>query len=351
MRIERLRMGLELLNKVDGKEYKVVSVDGAAGTAVEMHMDPKGILTGLGDKEVTITERNALAFRILSDPEPYPVPEGYSVEDGVLLKDGKPACTQGVFSFGRILAKCEDRLILTAKVKGMKDGEIILVSYQVTRDLFRKLTVVPTENIVFLGYAGKDMEKAVFLFSTTEEREAGTDSTDGAKKTVRCHKETAVVTITKGRYCSYENINSPVTAEDCFIKQILGSGNGDFDLFLASDEDDENGVLVPRKERLWAQLHGWNLQCVSTFSCSGDIRADWSPAYSGFVIRSKDMLRFGEDINISDPAVAQLEGYDTLIDITKENYVYKLTFSNEDYKFKTLVSRSTRDRGYIVTVE
>lgn len=49
--------------------------------------------------------------------------------------------------------------------------------------------------------------------------------------------------------------------------------------------------------------------------------------------------------------MAKLEGYDTLIDITREDYSYKLTFSNEDYGFKTLVSRSTRDRGYVVTVE
>lgn len=74
MRIERLRRGLELLNKVDGKKYKVVEVDGAAGTAVEMHTDLDGTLIGLGDEEVTITEKNALAFRIINDPEPYPVP-------------------------------------------------------------------------------------------------------------------------------------------------------------------------------------------------------------------------------------------------------------------------------------
>ena len=186
MRIERLRRGLELLNKVDGKKYKVVEVDGAAGTAVEMHTDLDGTLIGLGDEEVTITEKNALAFRIINDPEPYPVPEGYSVEGGVLLKDGKLACIQGEFSFGKILAKCEDYLILTAKVKGMKDGDVILVSYQVSRDFFRKLTVVPTENIVFLGYAGEGMETAVFIFSATEEKE---DCVDGEKKTVRCFKE------------------------------------------------------------------------------------------------------------------------------------------------------------------
>lgn len=103
MKIQRLRMGIEVFNKVDSKEYKVMKVDGTTGTAVEMHMDPEGTLAGLGDEEITITEKNALAFRILNDPEPYPVPEGYSVEDGVLLKDGEPACVQGEFSFVKIL--------------------------------------------------------------------------------------------------------------------------------------------------------------------------------------------------------------------------------------------------------
>ena len=63
MKIQRLRMGIEVFNKVDGKEYKVVKVDGTTGTAVEMHMDPEGTLAGLGDEEITITEKNALAFR------------------------------------------------------------------------------------------------------------------------------------------------------------------------------------------------------------------------------------------------------------------------------------------------
>ena len=57
-----------------------------------------------------------------------------------------------------------------------------------------------------------------------------------------------------------------------------------------------------------------------------------------------------EDIEIHSPKVAELKGYDTLIDITKEGWEYRLTFSNGEYKFKTLVSKSTRDRGYIVTV-
>lgn len=346
MRIQRLRMGLELFNKVNGKEYKVVEVDGATGTAAEMIRDPETDVVSIGNGKVTITEKNALAFRILEDPEPYPVPEGYSVEDGVLLKDGEPACAQGGFSFVKICAQCQDFLILAAKVKGMKDGGIILASYQVSRDLFRKLTEVP-ENIVFLGYAGEDMEKAVFLFSTTEGKET---EVNGEKKHERSFKETAMVVIKRGMLCTVANFPIPVTAEDCFIKPIPGNGEGDFGLFLASDAEEKDGVLVPRKERLWCAAHSQNPYHADTFSYDGDIRADWSPAYCDFVIRGKKMLRF-RDFVAEGPAVDKLNGYGTLIDLTKERYTYKLTFSNEGYEFKTLVSQSTRDRGYIVTVE
>lgn len=66
------------------------------------------------------------------------------------------------------------------------------------------------------------------------------------------------------------------------------------------------------------------------------------------------ILVFDQDIPIisfKNPKVAALEGYDTLIDITKEGYECRMTFSNGNYDFKTLVRRSTRDRGVIVTVE
>ena len=345
MKIERLRVGLEVFNKVDGKEYKVIEADGITGTAKEMSRDSVTGMIGIGNGEVTITEKNALAFRILCDPEPYPVPEGYSVRDGVLIKDGKPACVQGEFFFVKILSTWSDGILLAAKTKGLADGDITLVSYQVSRDYFRMLRVV-SENIVFLGRAGENMTKAVFIFSNTEEKEIGID---GEKKTVRCFKKAAIVIVEDGTTCIYKNLNIPVTVKDCFIKKIPGRDE-DFEVFLASDEEENDGMLVSRKERIWMQLQSWDMNHFNIFSYGGSIRADWSPAYLDFVIRGKDMLRI-KDFALTNPAVAKLEGYDTLIDITKENYTYKLTFSNEAYAFKTLVSQSTRDRGYIVTVE
>jgi len=346
MKIERLRVGLEVLNKVDGKEYKVTKVDGTIGTAVEMSKDPATGMIGFGNGEVTITEKNALAFRILRDPEPYPVPEGYSVRDGILIKDGKPACAQGEFFFIKLLNVWPDCILLAARTKGMADGDIVLVSYRVSCDRFKKMRVVP-ENIVFLGCAGENMREAVFLFSNTEEKEIGTD---GEKKTARCFKETALVIVAEGTACIYKKINIPVTVKDCFIEKIPGSRDGAYEVFLASDEEENDGVLVSRKERTWMRFQNWNMDCSITFSYGGSIRADWSPAYEDFVIRGKDMLRVKDFVAVN-PAVAKLEGYDILIDITEEDYTYKLTFSNGDYGLKTLLSRSTRDRGYVVTVE
>lgn len=117
---------------------------------MEISKDPATGMIGFGNGEVTITEKNALAFRILRDPEPYPIPEGYSVRDGILIKDGKPACAQGEFFFIKLLNVWPDCILLAARTKGMADGDIVLVSYRVSCDRFKKIRVVP-ENIVFWG--------------------------------------------------------------------------------------------------------------------------------------------------------------------------------------------------------
>lgn len=148
------------------------------------------------------------------------------------------------------------------------------------------------------------MREAVFLFSNTEEKEIGTD---GEKKTARCFKKTALVIVAEGTACIYKKINIPVTVKDCFIEKIPGSRDGAYEVFLASDEEENDGVLVSRKERTWMRFQNWNMDCSITFSYGGSIRADWSPAYEDFVIRGKDMLRVKDFVAVN-PAVAKLEG-------------------------------------------
>jgi len=349
MRINRLREGLEVANKLDGKWYKVTiadTIDGV-GSAKEMIIGEDGRWTGeFGDGKVLITEQNALAFRIVNDPAPYLIPKGYTIEAGRLMKDGKEIET-GELRFVRFLAVQPDFLILAAEKKGTKDGMVELMSYQVSRDRFIRMHTVP-ETVKLLKYVGEGNERAVLGYSAVTEKEV-TDE-DGNKKTVRVFDQAGLLTVIEGKRLHNCRLESPFVMEDAFVEEVP-SINGHFEAFLPVDEEEnEDGYLVPCKTRLWMRTDGENV--ISDLEADGKIQTDWSYAYNGFVIRTDDMIVIPtEDIKICNPNVAKLEGYDTLIDITKENYEYRLTFSNAKYEFKTLVSKSTRDRGYIVTVD
>lgn len=141
-----------------------------------------------------------------------------------------------------------------------------------------------------------------------------------------------------------------IRANRLSVKEVP-SQKGSYMAFLPVDrEENEDGHLVPRKTRLWMRTNGC---CVTdALETDGEIQADWSFAYHGFVLRTQDMIVIPmKDIKISSSKVVELKGYNTLIDVTKEGWEYRLTFSNDKYEFKTLVSKSTRDCGYIVTVD
>ncbi len=70
--------------------------------------------------------------------------------------------------------------------------------------------------------------------------------------------------------------------------------------------------------------------------------------YKDFVIRNDDEIYIpATGFRMKNPKICELSGYDTLIDITKADYTYRLTFSDNDFRFRTLVSKLTKDRGYI----
>lgn len=352
MHTERMRKGLEVLNKIDGKMYKVMAAENGIGRAVEMVMDEDGNWTGElnSENDVIITEKNALAFRIMNNPEPYPIPEGYSVQDGKLLKDGIPACEAGGLVIKNILATQKDFLILAVADKETKKNEVKLMAYQVSRDRFTSLYSCSfvSENFRLLGYAGKDHKRAILGCSNVVEKEVS--GNDGNPKKVRFFDGTWLITVEDGKEMYINAAFGPTVMEDAMICDIPDS-SGDFEAFLPSDEQkDENGYLVPREKRLWIRTDGFSE--TGRFEADGSIRADWSYIYREFVIRTDDMLMVpGKKLTINSPKVAELAGYNTLIDITKKDYEYRLTFSDSEYNFKTLSSKSTRDRGYIVTVE
>lgn len=351
MRIQRLRIGLEVGNKLNGKFYKVVSIQDSVGTAKEMIIDKGNSWSGkFGEEEITIDEGNALAFRIVNDPEPYPIPAGYSVIGGKLLKDDVPACETGNLTFTKLLAVQRDFVILAAKREDTKERMAELMSYRVSRDRFTRLISIP-EDTILVGYVGENNLKAILAYSNVAEAEKN-DEKDGITKKIRSFDKAEMIALTNGVFLDRYTMDAPITLNDIIIKEIP-SCNGQYVAFLPSDEDDDgNGYLIPSAKRRWFRVNGSNPSFV--FMADGKIQADWSYAYKEFVIKTQDMVIMPSqkiEIKAGSQNITKLEGYDTLIDITKEDCTYKLTFSNEDYEFKTLVSRTTRDRGYVVTVE
>lgn len=339
MKIEKMRLEVEVMNKLDGKMYKVVSIENGIGTAKELLEEGE-----LGEATVSITEKNALAFRLINDPAPYPAPEGYSIsEEGILLKDDKAVCEQGQLVLKEILATAPGMLILSSDAKE-GEGLINLYIYEVAKDRFAKLLSRIPET-THIGYVGEEKDEALFGFCKVTEEERKKE--DGTTEVVKVFGEAKIFSIKKGMICLSEEFEHPISINEILVKE---RPDGYYELFVPSKEMvDDNDTVSDRKETLWYRIkNGYAVELIAMKT----LQADWSYMYKEFIITGDDTLYIpSKDLKIVSSKVKELAGYPTLIDITKEEYAYKLTFSNENYEFKTLTSKSTKDRGYIITVE
>lgn len=341
MKIERLREQVEVFNKLDGKMYKVTGVNGQIGTAAEMLEDGT-----LGEKTVAITEANCLAFRVVNDPAPFPAPKNFDVQGGQLMKDGKSACEQGQIVVREILAELPGALVLAVEPKTKEDGMIDLFLYEPARDRFKKLIRSSIPEVSVIGCAGAENDEAVLAYSKTISKTEKDD--DGNDVPVLDFDSAAIITV-KGSAAVGCRIDCPIITDEAFIAE---RPDGTVEVFVPSDEDADlmDNKVVAREKRIWLRIADGEV--VESMNVSGKITATWSPAYKDFVIRSDDEIYLPWLMfRMQNKKIKELAGYDTLIDITKEDYTYKLTFSNADYQFKTLISRSTKDRGYVVTIE
>lgn len=339
MRIERVRMGLEVLNKVNGKMYKVTSMGNDGNVAHEMLDDGQ-----LGNDTITITKDNVLAFKVINDPEPYPVATGYTVVDGTLYKDGTKVCEQGQIRIEKILAEMPGQLVCAVKSRVAED-RYDLVLYEPAKDCFSYLNykTIPMPELVIYT---KDHTTAFLAFSVTDVQKVTNEN--GVEEEVHTLKDAAIIAI-NGKHATLEQANAPIAVKDIILKEV----DGYWTLFVPYAPIKENGERVAPGQYLWHETnaHGVTREMLLPESIS----ADWSCCYETFVMKNNDLLFVdtdSENITIKSPVIKELADYPVLIDITKEQWAYRLTFANpETYQLKALVSRSTRDRGYVITVE
>lgn len=345
MRITRIRKGTEIISKLDGKSYQItaVSCDEAGkvteATAAEM-IENEGEVESSTDHTVEITEANALAFRITKDAKPETIVTGFSVTDGNLYQDGHQI-EQGQLKILSVLSSHIGAVLLAVE----NGDEVALMTYEPDRDYFRRISAKLSEVPEVLKVSG---ETCLIAIESTKEIEAEDKDGQKEKKTVFTGTTLILYQNDSHRATTYETTSKFGFAEALYTESPSG-----LDVWLPCDavagEDADPSAL---KTRRWVRfaLHD-EITCNGYTEMNGALHVAWSHAYNCYVLHNDDRLcAKGIDLNIDSPLVAKI-GDKILIDVNKKEGVYRLTFSDSDYQFITLVSRKTADRGLIVTIE
>lgn len=349
MKMERAKKGAEVYNKLNGKMYQIIEpcvANGKADTAyaAEMIYDKDTNETTLSDDFITITEANALAFRIIKDAKPETVATGFTVEDGKLLKDGNKI-ESGELEFASVMSEHIGSILLAVKA----GDKIDLMTYEPDRDHFRKIGAGGYDGIPELLWQSDDKENAMFAMQTTQDIEV--DAEDGTKEKKTVFKNTTLLFYDNG---SKRLTNVYHTQDHLLLSQALYTDSPDGkDVWFPYDETGVQGeVPTVLEAREWVRFALYeDMEEYGTIEMPGQLHATWSYMYRGYTVHNGEKLMVAsEGIEIKSPVVAKI-GNKALIDVTKKDDTYRLTFSDKEYHFMTLVSKKTRDRGLIVTIE
>jgi hypothetical protein len=347
MKFNKTRLGTVVYNKVDGNKYKVSKVNANVAFAVEILTDEE-IAQNVQPKCVMINEGNALAFRYLSDTEPLPIPTGYTVEEGILLKDGEPATEQGQIVVKDIITVQSGTVILTALTRDREKGKVDLLAYMPSNDKFKKLASRIPDSVKLV----KEINgSAVMVYSETVEKEV---EENGEKVTKTFPTGSEVFFIKDGVINGSRDIKNAINVDDI----VLVDTECMITAFVSTNykvRDDES--IEKADYTYWYMAESGPFTDVnegdSDFEMAGPIKVDASPLY-GLVIRNDSEIFVPSAdfrMKMNPGLMSKLDGYDILIDISKEGYEYKLTFANSNYELRTVTSKSTKDRGYIVTIQ
>lgn len=346
MKIERVRKGTEMMNKLDGKHYRITAVfcDEAGkvmeATAAEM-IENEGEEVELSTEHIVqITEANALAFRITKDAKPETVVTGFSVIDGNLYQDGRPI-EQGQLKVLSVLSSHIGAVLLAVE----SGDDVALMTYEPDRDYFRKVLVELSEVPEVLKVSG---ESCLMAIEHTKEIEA--EGKDGQKEKKTVFAGTTLILYQNGNHSAtvHETNAKYGLTEALYTESPFG-----LDVWFPCDAvAGEDADPVAYKVRRWVRFALYDaITCKGFAEMNGALHVAWSHAYNCYVLHNNDRLcADGIGLDIESPLVEKI-GDKILIDVNKKEGVYRLTFSDTDYQFVTLVSRKTSDRGLIVTIE
>ncbi len=339
MRNEKVKSGARIMNKITGQAY-IVTAKTSGNEITAAPVDETGAYE-VGS-EITITPEQGICFRVTEWPVDDSIPEGYSVTDGRLMKNGEEATEQGEIYVKTIVAALPGYLLLAVRPRNDREGYIDLFTYEPERDCFNKTirASIPTVTVerVITDENGKD--SAVILSyvekRTEEETEADTQGQD-----VTVTKETvtgsAVILVENRRADSYRTENE--------FKDLIDV-DGEEGTYLVKETCSDGNILY----RVISICNGDVIQNSCISAAEEVVKATSSAAYPGITLIGKDFIQ-NDMFTFKTPLAGQIKG-SFLVDMKEcGKGETKVTLANRDMETTTITRRSTPDRGYVYTIE
>lgn len=299
-----------------------------------------------GQSEVTMTEKNAICFRVIKDSYENLVAENWYVSDGVLVKNGHPAAEQGEIEIDHILAIFPHKILL-----GVKAGEdkISLMYFDPNyvgkefRSALKGITIPVPEKVTLAN------DNLLLYYSRTHMEEKG----EGDEKTTEEIVDASgyVIYDSEGSLLDHEEYDTdPDEAHE--IDTPLGKYVISTDNFIVFQGEFNGKPFTNIYSRKYNELRG--IELASKVS-SAEENVD------GFMlIKTADELAVVSDSGnelVLKPskqlskALDQLYGYGYLVDYCNKGRYFILTFASDSYEVKTLKGTFTSDIGLVLTVE
>lgn len=384
MRSNKILENVTVLNKVDNQKYKIIKVIDGIGTAALINPEDESLDE---TKTVTVTPDNAIAYRLINNPNLPEVPLGYSIEDGVLMRDNGQVTQQGEIVIDKIITAVPGKFLLAVVPREPKDGYIDLFSYVPEEDKFKKLIrhSIPMPEVI-----GIDKEY-VFLKSCrirTEEYEG--ENKEKLTRELLEFSELIAYDGARDYIASYITFNTPIeniipvrnsenipawVIESSKTLKGCNCDNEDEDYYDDYDEDEEDDCGNCRKYRNACEhcntcetvLKGLNGEYVATMigfsGCSfirmNSIRVPSHVKSVSIGYKKADLIRLEDRVMIGGYAdkiitaaniISAIDGYNWIIDTTAEDDELRISLADDNMNVKTVIVKSTRDRGDVISV-
>lgn len=299
-----------------------------------------------GQSEVTMTEKNAICFRVIKDSYENLVAENWYVSDGVLVKNGHPAAEQGEIEIDHILAIFPHKILL-----GVKAGEdkISLMYFDPNyvgkefRSALKGITIPVPEKVTLAN------DNLLLYYSRTHMEEKG----EGDEKTTEEIVDASgyVIYDSEGSLLDHEEYDTdPDEAHE--IDTPLGKYVISTDNFIVFQGEFNGKPFTNIYSRKYNELR--SIELASKVS-SAEENVD-----KFMLIKTADELAVVSDSGnelVLKPskqlskALDQLYGYGYLVDYCNKGRYFILTFASNSYEVKTLKGTFTSDIGLVLTVE